>query len=149
VLDYDRGLAVNTFDAHRLLWLAEREHGPAVQRDLAARLFRAHFTDGRDVGDREVLAEIAADAGMDAGRVADFLASAEGTREVRDEIAEARQLGIGAVPTFVFEGKYAVEGAQPTSTFLQALEAVERELGQSPETAGDAACADGSCTTES
>lgn len=127
VMDYDRGLAVNTLDAHRLLWLAEREHGPEVQRAVATGLFEAHFSRGSDVGDPEVLAGIAAAAGMDAGRVREYLASDEGAREVREEIAGAQRLGITAVPTFVFEEKYAVQGAQPTSAFLQALETVARE----------------------
>src|SRR5215212_2645468 len=49
-MNYDRGLAVNTLHAHRLLALAEREHGAKVQRALVRRLFSAHFCEGRDVG---------------------------------------------------------------------------------------------------
>lgn len=145
-MDYDRGLAVNTLDAHRLMRLAEREGGPGVQRALAARLFRAHFSEGLDVGDREVLARLAEEEGLDGRRVREYLASDEGAREVREEIDGARRLGITAVPTFVFDGKYAVQGAQPTSTFLQALETVAREAAESGGGAtGDGSCADGSC----
>ena len=146
VMDYDRGLAVNTLDAHRLMRLAEQEHGPEVQRAVAEGLFEAHFSTGRDIADPDVLAEIAADAGMDAQRVREYLASDEGTREVQAEIATAQQLGISAVPTFVFEEKYAVQGAQPTSTFLQALEAVAREAVENGGGQADESCADGSCT---
>lgn len=145
VMDYDRGLAVNTLAAHRLMRLAEREHGPETQREVAVKLFEAHFSEGRDVGDPEVLAEIAAGAGLDARRTREYLASEEGTREVKEEIAGAQQLGITAVPTFVFEGKYAVQGAQPTSTFLQALETVAREAGEDGGGQADGSCADGAC----
>jgi predicted DsbA family dithiol-disulfide isomerase len=145
-MDYDRGLAANTLAAHRLMRLAEQEHGPAVQRTLAERLFEAHFAEGRDVNDVDVLAELAAEAGVDRERARAYLASDEGVREVREEITAAQQLGISAVPTFVFDGKYAVEGAQPTSVFLQALEAVARETAATGGEQSGELCADGACS---
>jgi predicted DsbA family dithiol-disulfide isomerase len=147
-MDYERGLAANTFDAHRVMWLAEREHGPAVQRELGERLFRAHFAEGRDIGDAELLAALAAESGMDAARVRALLASDKGTDEVRREIAEAQALGITAVPTFVFDERYAVQGAQPTSAFLQVLEQVAAEAqaaGDGATPGADANCANGAC----
>ena len=125
----DRARSVNTLDAHRLLRLAEREHGPAVQRALVDRLFAAYFTDGGDVGDRAQLVSIAAAAGIDRARAEAYLASGEGLAEVTAEIEEARSLGITAVPTFVFEGKYAVSGAQEPELFLEALREVARDEG--------------------
>ena len=145
VMDYDRGLAANTLNAHRLMRLAEREHGAETQRAVAEKLFEAHFSSGRDVNDPEVLAEIAGTAGMDPQRVRELLASGEGTGEVREEIAAAQRLGVTAVPTFVFDGKYAVQGAQPTSAFLQALETVARESGPNGRGESDGSCADGAC----
>lgn len=145
---FDRALAVNTFIAHRLLWLTQRDYGDAVQRDLKAALLKAYFTDGGDVGDRETLVGLAEGVGVDADRARGWLAGDEGTDEVRAELDEARQLGIKAVPTFVFEGKYAVEGAQEASTFLRVLEQVAAESSATPTPAAgsdDAACADGSC----
>lgn len=127
VMDYDRGLTVNTLAAHRLLRLAEQEHGAAVQRAVAERLFRAHFAEGKDVGDPNVLADIAAESGMSPDRVRAYLDSGEGTAEVRDAIDHARQLGITAVPTFVFDDRYALQGAQPTKLFAEALNEVARE----------------------
>ena len=129
-MDYDRGLAANTLDAHRLLRLAERESGAAVQRAVADALFSAHFSEGRDVGDAEVLTEIAARAGMDAQRVRDYLGGGEARAEVLAEIEQARGLGITAVPTFVLDGTYAVQGAQPTATFLSVLEEVSRATAE-------------------
>jgi predicted DsbA family dithiol-disulfide isomerase len=145
-MDYDRGLSVNTLDAHRLMRLAEREGGPELQRRVASGLFEAHFSRGLDVGDTDVLAGIGAAAGLDADRVRAHLASDEGTAEVRAEIDGARRLGVTAVPTFVFDGRYAVQGAQPASTFLQVLEELAREAGEEPGGAGsEDSCADGAC----
>lgn len=143
VMDYDRGLAANTLNAHRLMRLAEREHGRDVQGEVAARLFEAHFAEGRDVGSADVLTEIAQAAGMDASRVREYLASGHGTREVREDVEQAQRLGITAVPSFVLDGKYLVQGAQPMAVFLEALETVAREssaprrFSAAPERAGD------------
>ena len=119
---FDRALAANTLAAHRLLWLAEREHGSVVQHELAERLFEAHFSEGGDIGDIGQLTDLAVAAGMDRERVTTFLASSEGTEEVRAEIHAAQEMGITAVPTFIFDDRYAVQGGQPSPIFLQALE---------------------------
>jgi predicted DsbA family dithiol-disulfide isomerase len=126
-MDYDRGLAVNTLDAHRLVNLAERGYGEHVQRALVGRLFAAHFAEGRDVGDLDTLSDLAGEVGMDADAARDYLRSDAGAREVRGEIDAARGLGINAVPTYLLDDKYALEGAQPTSVFLRALEIVTKE----------------------
>ena len=126
-MDYDRGLTVNTLNAHRLLAMAEREHGADVQRALMHRLFAAHFSEGRDVSDPDTLASLAGEAGLDIESVRAYLVSDAGTSEVKAEIAEAQQLGISAVPSFVFDDKYVVEGAQPTALLLEALNTVARE----------------------
>lgn len=146
--DWDRALSVNTLTAHRLLHLAETEYGAAVQRELAERLFEAHFSRGGDVADPELLTDLAVSVGMDEARVREYLASDEGLEETRAEIDRARGLGISAVPTFVFEGQFAVQGAQSASTFLQALEQVaERTRSAAADDEGDEgdACADGHC----
>jgi predicted DsbA family dithiol-disulfide isomerase len=120
-MDYDRGIAVNTLNAHRLLRFAEQEYGAKVQREVAAALFRAHFAEGRDVRDPATLAEIGAASGMDRDRTLEYLRSNEGTAEVQAQIDEARQLGVTAVPTFVFDEKYALQGAQPIEVFQRVL----------------------------
>jgi predicted DsbA family dithiol-disulfide isomerase len=142
-IDWDNALAVNTLTAHRLIRLAERENGVAVQRALVDSLFDAHFTKGKDVGDHEVLTNLAVSAGMDRERVSAYLASNEGLEEVKSEIADARLAEITAVPTFVFDGKYVVEGGQPASTFLQVLEEVQsKSVG---ETDPADVCEDDAC----
>ncbi|MYW02571.1 DsbA family oxidoreductase [Streptomyces sp. SID3343] len=150
--DFARAQSVNTLTAHRVLWLALAEYGADVQAVLKDRLLRAYFAEGADVADHAGLTELAVEAGLDRDRVVAFLASDEGVAEVRREIAEAREIGVTAVPTFVFEGKWAVQGAQEASTFLKVMEQVRGQLtelaGESPAgaaTDGDA-CADGTCS---
>src|SRR5687767_10897667 len=111
---FDRALAANTLAAHRLLWLAERELGPAVQHALAERLFAGHFSEGGDIGDTGQLTDLAVAAGMDRERVASFLASGEGTDEVKSGIRAAQEMGITTVPIFIFDDRYAVQGGQPS-----------------------------------
>jgi predicted DsbA family dithiol-disulfide isomerase len=120
--DWGRALSVNTLTAHRLLRLAEREYGADTQHDLACKLFEAHFEEGADVGDPGELTALAVEVGLDAKRVAEYLASDEGLAETRAEIAAARNLGITAVPTFVIDEQYAVQGAQPSEVFLEVLQ---------------------------
>lgn len=141
---WDRVIAVNTFTAHRLLRLAEAEYGGTTQRTLVRKLFEAYFTGGRNIADHEVLTELAVSVGMDGARVRAYLAAGEGAEETREALAAAQRLGVRAVPTFVFDGKYAVQGAQTASTFLQALEEVERQAAGVAADDG-ASCADGSC----
>ncbi|HEX7091553.1 MAG TPA: DsbA family oxidoreductase [Longimicrobiales bacterium] len=146
-VDWDRALSVNTLTAHRLLRLAGREHGPAVQHALLEKLFDAHFTRGGNVADHGLLADLAASAGMDRARVREYLDSGEGLLETREELEHARRIGVRAVPTFVFDDQYVVEGAQPASVFLRVLEEVaSRAAGSDAEGGGGAAaCDDGAC----
>lgn len=141
----EKALIVNTFDAHRLLHLAETEGGAELKKRLVEKLFKAQFTDGANLADRDVLASLASDLGLDASRVKDFLASDAGKDAVSAEIAEARALGISGVPTFVFEGKWGVSGAQEAETFQKILEQVAQETsGELPS--GGHACQDDSCS---
>ncbi len=119
---FNDALAVNTFTAHRLLWWADQTAGPAPQRALAEQLFQAHFTNGENVADPEVLADCAAEAGLDRDQARAFLASDEGAAEVQALIERAQRLGIRAVPTFVFNDASAVQGAQSTETFRRVLD---------------------------
>lgn len=120
---WGKALSANTRTAHRLLMLAEQEHGPAVQRALAERLFALHFSEGGNIADVDQLAAAAAEVGMDARRVREHLQSDAGVQELETALRKARYLGIHAVPTFVIDGRYALQGAQPVATFLEALDA--------------------------
>ena len=123
-IDWKAAIAANTFDAHRLLWLADSEGDAGTQRALAEYLFAAHFTRGLDVSDHDVLADLAAETGLDRDRAAAFLASEDGARQVREGIDAAQRMGIRAVPSFVLDGKYLVQGAQPADTFVEVLRQV-------------------------
>jgi predicted DsbA family dithiol-disulfide isomerase len=111
----------NTFDAHRLIWLANQR---GCQIEVVDALFRAYFQEGRDVGDRSVLAALAAEAGLDADEVRAFLASDAGVAEVEEEESVGRSLGIDGVPFFLFEGKYGVSGAQPAEVMVDVIRQV-------------------------
>lgn len=125
-MDWDAALAANTRNAHRLARLARTEYGPEVQRRLMDELYAAYFTSGIDISDAAELAAIAGAAGMDEARAREYLASDEGEAELEAELVRAREIGVTAVPTFVFDGQYAVPGAQPADTFLEVLEEVRR-----------------------
>lgn len=122
-LDFDRAIAANTFDAHRLIaWAAAQGR----QADMLDALQRAHFTDGVDIGSHAALARVAGTVGLDEFAALDYLASAAGTHEVSADIATARELGITSVPTFVVDGKYAIQGAQEPATLVTALAEIAR-----------------------
>lgn len=109
----------NTLNAHRILWLAEKE-GKGDKAHNA--FFKAYFTDGKDLGNKAVLTEVAVSAGLDRSKVEEFLAGDEGEAEVRSAEEKAHDLGVNGVPFFVFNEKFAVSGAQSIETFVKALE---------------------------
>jgi predicted DsbA family dithiol-disulfide isomerase len=137
-MHWDKAVAVNTITAHRLLRLALAEYGADVQRAVAEKLFDAHFTRGGDVGDRELLVALAGSAGMDADRVQQYLDSDDGLAETRAEIEQARAIGVRAVPTFVFDGQYVVEGGQPAAVFADVLREVAKLAASEREPAARA-----------
>jgi predicted DsbA family dithiol-disulfide isomerase len=136
----DRALRANTLLAHRLIWFAgqpDREADAGVeQAAMKERLLKAYFTDGLDIGDPAVLADCAADIGVDRQVALDFLASDRGRVEVAAELDEARDEGITAVPTYVFNGKWAVPGAQEPETFAQVLRKMASDASSATPAAG-------------
>jgi predicted DsbA family dithiol-disulfide isomerase len=108
----------NTFDVHRVLHLG-LDRG--VQRTLLDAVNEAYFAQARDVFDRDVLTEVAAGAGLDAGEVGKVLDGDAYADEVRQDEAQARQIGISGVPFFVFDMALGASGAQPTELFASAL----------------------------
>jgi predicted DsbA family dithiol-disulfide isomerase len=104
----------NTFSAHRLLWHVRDD--PALQSALKERLMKAYFVEGADVGNADTLVALAEEIGVPDAPA--FLASDEGAEEIRAEMAVAAEREITAVPTYVFDGRWSVPGAQDPSTFL-------------------------------
>ncbi|MET0493726.1 MAG: DsbA family oxidoreductase [Actinoplanes sp.] len=125
-LDFDRAIIANTFDAHRLVaWAAAQE----LQLHMIETLQRAHFTDGVDLGSHAELARLAGSIGLDARAAFDYLATPAGTDAVNADLAEARELGITSVPTFVVDRRFAIQGAQETAVLRSALDEIARREG--------------------
>lgn len=117
----------NTLDAHRLIHWAGIE---GRQTFVVSALFRAYFTEGRDIGDHEVLADIADSAEMDAGVIQRLLASDADVQDIRDRDAAAREMGINSVPTFIVNRQHAVPGAQPTELWLKVMDEISEQVQQ-------------------
>jgi predicted DsbA family dithiol-disulfide isomerase len=118
----------NSFDAHRLLsWAGaleepEQVEATGVQTALKLALFRAHFTDNRDVSDHDVLADTAASVGLDAARARTILAGEEFAEMVRVEEAYWADQNITGVPAFILGGRMLVPGAQDPEVFIRVIE---------------------------
>jgi predicted DsbA family dithiol-disulfide isomerase len=109
----------NTLDAHRLIHWAGIE---GCQTAAVSALFKAYFEEGRDIGDIEVLADIADGIGMDAAVVGKLLKSDADRKEIAERDAHSRSMGVSAVPTFIVAGKHAVPGAQPPALWRKVLD---------------------------
>ena len=110
---------VNTFDAHRLLhWAGET----GKQTALKLALFKAHFTDGKNVNDHETLISVAASVGLDEKRARDLLSTNLFAEEVRATEAEWQDRFITGVPAFIFNKKFMVPGAQEADVFANIIE---------------------------
>lgn len=144
-MNWDAALTGNTHSAHRLLQLALEEYGPGVQRALLERLFALHFTHGGDITDHTQLTVEAVAVGMSRARVEAYLASDEGSARLTEAFERARRRGITAVPTFVVNDRYVVQGAQPVGVLIEAFERIaaaeEAEAGADADSCGDQACA--------
>jgi len=108
----------NTLDAHRLIHWAGIE---GRQTPVVAALFRAFFQDLRDIGDHEVLADIADSAGLDAAAIRKLLASDADREDIQARDRWAREHGVTGVPTFVVGQRHAVPGAQPPELWGQVI----------------------------
>ena len=110
----------NTFDAHRLLHWAGLEGG-GLQKALKEALFAAYFTDGQSPASHEVLARVAGEAGLDAERARDVLASNAYADEVRERAWFYLNQGIQSVPAVIINDRHLISGGQPPEVFEQAL----------------------------
>ena len=113
-------ISPNTLDAHRLLRWAMIE-GPQVQSSVALALFKAYFEEGRNVGDRAVLLDVAEKAGMDRAVVTALFSAGADVDAVKEEIGMARDMGVTGVPCFIIDNKYAVMGAQSVDVLTNAF----------------------------
>ncbi len=112
-------LQPNTRAAHALIDFAQRSGADAS--DVKERLLRAYFIENRFIGDIEVLAAIAAEAGLDADAARAHLLSPEALATIDQADQQARQMGISGVPFFIFNRKLAVSGAQEPAALVDAM----------------------------
>ena len=117
----------NTLDAHRLIHWAGIER---KQNTIVDALFAAYFLHGRDIGDAEVLADIADSAGMDAAMVSRLLASDADRDDIKARDAHSRKMGISSVPTFIVAQQHAVPGAQPPELWEQVIDELTAKEAQ-------------------
>lgn len=127
-MDFSRGqVRVTTLPAHRVLWLAG-QHG--VQDAVGEALFRAHFEHGRNLADPQVLVQAGVEGGLAADDIQALLGSDLGLDEVQQGLQHAHAIGITSVPTFVIDGRWAIQGAQSPEAIAQALRQIAAEHGQ-------------------
>lgn len=117
--NFDKTVVANSYNGHRLIQMAKTK---GLGDEAEEQLFKAHFTDGKNIDDPEVLAEIGTAIGLDEHDVKTLLANGAYSQEVDDDEKMARSIGIRGVPFFVFNDKFAVSGAQSPEVFLQTLE---------------------------
>ena len=144
--DFDKAVIANSFDAHRLIQLAKLNGlGDAAEE----RLFKAYFTEGKDISDHLTLIVLGDEIGLNGKAVKQMLDSDALADEVRYDERQAQELDINGVPFFVINDRYGVSGAQQPEVFLQTLEKAWQEYekenpGTAKVTADAAACTTGS-----
>ncbi|WP_236978890.1 DsbA family oxidoreductase [Membranihabitans maritimus] len=117
--DLDNSKKANTFNAHRMIHFAKKS---GKQGEAKERLLKAYFIEGKNVDDVDTLISLGEEIGLAAKELSKILESSGlFSEEVKSDIAEARQLGIGGVPYFVIDRKYGISGAQEQDIFLQTL----------------------------
>ena len=116
----------NTFDAHRLIrW----SRSAGAQTRVVERLFELYFREGADIGDRDLLLDVAAAVGMDRAIVARLYEGDADRELVEQEEATAREIGVNGVPTFIVAGKHVVTGAQPPELWERVLDELAEKTG--------------------
>ncbi len=127
-LDYhfEKSVVANSWDAHRLIQMAKaigKNTQHANLGDAAEEaLFKAYFTDGKNMADAEVLAQLGASIGLDPAEIKEMLQKGQFDEAIEGDLALAQQFGVRGVPFFAFDRKYAISGAQEPEAFLQVLQ---------------------------
>jgi predicted DsbA family dithiol-disulfide isomerase len=141
----DKAVVANSFNGHRLIQFAKTK---GLGNEAEEELFKAHFTEGKNIDNTEVLLQTAINIGLDENEAREMLASGAFAKEVKQDEMQAQQFGISGVPFFVLNDKYAVSGAQSPETFLQALEQTWQETEEKKPVIikqGESCSVDGNC----
>ena len=117
----------NTIDAHRLIHWAGIER---KQEEAVDALFHAYFVETRDIGDHDVLADIADAIGLDAAVIRRLLGSDADRDDIAQRDAHSREMGVTGVPTFIVDQSHAVPGAQPTELWEKVIDEMTGQSGQ-------------------
>jgi predicted DsbA family dithiol-disulfide isomerase len=97
------------------------ENGQSIPDAVVEALFRAYFTEGRDISNRQTLLDVVAEAGLDRHQAEGVLNSDEGLDAIREAHEQSRRIGVEGVPFFIVNGKVTLSGAQPPEAFLEAF----------------------------
>ncbi len=121
--DFDRiRQTPNSLNAHRLVRYAERADRIDRTDQVVEALFHSYFVQGRDIGEVDVLVEVARDLSFEPAEIRAYLESDEDVMQVYEENARAHRLGLNGVPAFVFEGGMAISGAQDPKIIARVLD---------------------------
>ena len=115
----------NTLKALCLIHWAKLE---GCQAEIVQALFEAYFYHGKDIGETEILVNIAAEAGMDTDMVKRLFASGQDKLETQERDASARNMGVRAVPTFIVAGQHVVSGSQSVEMWQSVIEDIQKQL---------------------
>ncbi len=129
--DFEKVIPANTRNGHRLLHYAKNQ---GKQDEMEESLFSAHFKEGLDIADPEVLLSRGRELGLDEAELEKVINGEAYDSAVDQDVYESRQIGVRGVPFFVFDRKYALSGAQPVEAFVQTLEKSYEEWKESHKT---------------
>lgn len=144
----DKSVMVNSQKAHQLIQFAKTKN---LGNEIEERLFKAHFTEGKNIADIATLTQLGKEVGLDEKELQTAFTDEQYKYSMKQDIQEAQNIGVTGVPFFVFNRKYAVSGAQPTDAFL---ETITKSFGEwhkeNPEvklqvTQGQSCDVDGNC----
>lgn len=121
----DIAVRANTSRAHRLIALAQTTELDHTK--LKESLMIAYFCEGRDISNIDTLMDIAAAFGLDHAQVSEVLNSEQSSQQLDADLSRARELGVTAVPTYVFNEQWSVPGAQDTETFERVLKKLNQQ----------------------
>lgn len=122
--DFEKAIVANSFNAHRVSHLAKKFGLSDAMEEV---LFKAYFTEGKNIDDKATLIELATSIGLKKEAVEIALFTDQYAEDVVKDMQEAQQIGVRGVPFFVIDRKYAVSGAQPVEVFLETLQKANAE----------------------
>lgn len=121
---FNEVVLANTLKAHQLL---HESRVQGLQHEMEERLFEAHFVEGKNIDDVNILLELASEIGMDTTALDVKILTGQYSNEIQSDLDLAQQFGVRGVPFFVFDRTYAISGAQEPASFLKTMEQVQNE----------------------